>query len=169
MRGVFTLFLSTILIASVLCLSGCSTHGSVINYEAIEEFSIQPEVIIGSKALGEVKGKHRGPAWDGCAYSSKTAVWKMIRKAKEIGGNAVGDIHWRDGQSPDPRCKRRWWYIPFVFPILLPGFIDAEVCGTAYYVLPEDETALYIIPDDPAGQERLVRRIVAECPFCGSG
>ncbi|MBN1827376.1 MAG: hypothetical protein JW958_14040 [Candidatus Eisenbacteria bacterium] len=158
-----------LLIATVWTLTGCSTHTARIDYEGIEEFQLQTAPIYGAKELGEVKGKHRGPIWDGGDYAAHTAVWKMIRKARELNANAIGDIYWRDGKSPEPRCKKRWLYTLIFPPVLLtPFFMDAEVHGIAYQVEME-EAGLYRLPEDPAEESVLAKRIVEETRRSGRG
>jgi hypothetical protein len=150
------------LVIFLLVAAGCSTHPSVMNYDGIDEFKIQPGSIE-AKEIGEVKGRHRSYVWEGCGYAVRTAVWKMINEAKQRDANAVGEVRWRDGESPEPRCKKRWFYA-IIPPLLLTRyFMDAEVCGTAY-VVDEDEieTGMYRIPDDPAGELRLAERIAAD-------
>ncbi|MFH1278610.1 MAG: hypothetical protein ABIK65_09545 [Candidatus Eisenbacteria bacterium] len=157
MKGLAVLGLGGIVL---LGAAGCSTHPAVVNYDSIGEFALRAAPFEG-KELGEVKGRHRAYVWEGCTYAARTAVWKMIREAKQYEANAIGDITWRDGRSPEPRCKKRWFYTLLTPVLLTPYFMDAEVRGTAYMV-DEMELGLYLIPDDPAGQAELVERIVEE-------
>ena len=124
---------------------GCSTHSTVVDYEGIEEFTVRAAPFSEHEVVGSVEGRHRGPVWESCSYAARSAVWKMIRQAKAMGANAVGDVYWRDGSGPQPRCKRRWFYA-LLFPVLCtPLFMDAEVHGTAY-ALSEPRAGAYVIP-----------------------
>ena len=164
MKGLAILCLGGIVL---LGAAGCSTHPTAVKYETIEEFTLQAGPLEG-RELGEVKGRHRAYIWEGCSYAARTAVWKMIRGARECKANAIGDITWRDGKSPEPRCKKRWFYTLLMPVLLTPYFLDAEVHGTAY-VIDNVEVGLYLIPDDPAGQAELVERIVEETMPMGEG
>lgn len=144
----------------LLGAAGCSTHPAVINYDSIDEFALQAASYEG-KEIGEVKGRHRAYIWEGCSYAARTAVWKMIREAKRYEANAIGDITWRDGRSPEPRCKKRWFYTLLMPVLLTPYFLDAEVSGNAY-IVDDLEWGMYRIPDDPAGRTDLVDRILEE-------
>ncbi len=147
-------------IVAAALLSGCSTHYASINYEEFSDFDVRTESIE-AKKVGIVKGEHRGPAWEGCDYATRTAVWRLISEAKEIHANAIGDIQRRDGAGPRPRCKRHWWLIIFPPTFMTPLFLDAEVEAVAYRVV-EEEISLYMIPEEPGEIVQLVQRIIDE-------
>ena len=150
----------TLAIAMAAFLTSCSTHYSSLNYEEFSEFDVRTESI-DAKRVGIVKGEHRGPAWEGCDYATRTAVWRMITEAREIHANAIGDIQWRDGAGPRPRCKRHWWLILFPPTLMTPLFLDAEVEAVAYRVV-EEEISLYMIPEKTEEVVQLVERIIDE-------
>ncbi len=146
--------------AAALLLGGCSTHYSSLNYEEFSDFDVRTGSIDAVK-VGVVKGEHRGPIWEGCEYATRPAVWRMINAAKEINANAIGDIQWRDGSGPRPRCKKHWWLIVFPPAYITPLFMDAEVQATAYRV-EEEEIGLYAIPEEGTELAMLVDRIIDE-------
>ena len=148
------------LVAAATLLAGCSTHYSSLNYEEFTDFEVQTGAI-DAQRVGVVKGEHRGAAWEGCEYATRTAVWRLIQEAKEINANAIGDIQWRDGAGPKPRCKRHWWLIVLPPTLMTPLFLDAEVEAVAYRVV-EEEISLYTIPEEDAEIMLLVERILDE-------
>ncbi len=155
----FHLILFSTFLVLLFLVSGCSTHQTALNYKEIKEFHVDRGEIQAVN-LGRVEGRHRSPAWESCGYAARTALWKMISEAKKMGANAVGDLRWRDGRSPDARCKRRWGY--FVFPLfyLTPAFMDAQIVATAYLV-EDPDLALYSLPAEPGEEGALVERMLA--------
>lgn len=147
-------------LAVTAMLAGCSTHYSSLNYEEFTDFDVYTGSLDAQK-VGVVKGEHRGAAWEGCDYATRTAVWRMIQEAKEVHANAIGDIQWRDGAGPRPRCKRHWWLVVLPPTLITPLFLDAEVEAVAYRV-EEDEISLYRIPEEETEVAQLVERIIDE-------
>lgn len=158
------LIFMTIGVATTLLFVGCSTHPTPLDYGEFVEFDVRSSAPMG-EPLGDVSGRHRGAAWESCGYVTRTAVWKMIADAKEMGATAIGDVRWRDGCGPGARCKRRWGYTVFFFPALLTGlFMDAEVSGVAYVGAPPEEastTPVYVIPKSETAVATLVDEITS--------
>jgi hypothetical protein len=156
------------LVTLVAVGAGCSYHRAFISYDAVAwKLPLSADLVVGER-LGVVRASEGGALWRECTDVARGSVWVLIADAREMGGNAIGDIRWFPSK-PDldhrtPVCKKKWgWFL--IWPVLLtPGFQSAIVEATAYRVAEPQTTrsGLYVIPDRPDEQRALVDRIIAE-------
>jgi hypothetical protein len=127
------IFVSLITLFCFLSAS-CSTYEPRLNYyEYTDDISIKPGSWKGY-SVGLAQGSSGGFIWDGCKEKSEKALRSLIRKAKNKGGNALGDLRWDESGNATPTCVKRWGFFLF-FPLLLtPFFITTSVEGNIYQV-----------------------------------
>ncbi|MBL7670081.1 MAG: hypothetical protein JNM39_06315 [Bdellovibrionaceae bacterium] len=127
---------SCILLSAAVITMGCSTHSAKINYSEFKsDISIKAGPWDGQE-LGSVSGSQGGFIWSDCTDSARSAVEEMIGEAKEMGGNAVGNIRWRARGTSEASCKKKWgWFGLWPF-VLTPLFMSSAVDGLAYKIAP---------------------------------
>jgi len=162
------------LVTLVAAGAGCSYNRAYIDYSAADwKLPLNAEPVAGER-LGAVHASEGGALWRECTDVARGSVWVLIADAREMGGNAIGDVRWFPAK-PDldhrtPVCKKKWGWFLFWPVLLTPGFQSAIVEATAYRVAdPEKARAgLYVIPERPDEQRALVDRIVAETTARGA-
>lgn len=150
-------------ILSFIHLSACSTSQGLVNYSSIDpSIQINSGPVAGARVVGSVHGDGCGAVWTECTENATESARIMIANAKALGANAIGDIKWRASGNSTPSCKKGWGYV-LVFPFLFtPLFMSAHVDAKAYILNAAPKKAgLYQIPADKAGEEALIRKIVA--------
>jgi hypothetical protein len=164
MRKVTSLAACAVLIWSVF---GCSYHRAFISYSEYEEEVQVAATGWEGRRLGPVAASEGGALWEKCTDVAEGSIWILMEDARNMGGNAVGEIRWipQDPRKTTevPTCKKKWgWFL--IWPVLAtPGFMSAKVEAVAYNV-PDASAAvagLHQIPEDAEERLALARRIVA--------
>ena len=161
------------LLASLLALPCCTYHRAHFDYVDLAEAVPLRDSGWEGERLGLVAANEGGAIWNDCTKSARGTIWHLVHQAREMGGNAIGEIRWlpktRKRTSGEPTCKRGWAWLA-IWPVSFSRvFMSTRAEGYAYKV-PEEASAragLYRIPEDPRGRERLVDRILAENPVAG--
>ncbi len=115
-------------------LNGCSIYPVKISYQEFsDEILVKTDSWTGEK-IAKVRGHSGGPLWSDCRSRAHYAMRDLIDKAKDQGGNAIGDVKWDVSLDSNPMCQKRWIF--FLFPPLLltPFFVDVGIEATAYKV-----------------------------------
>lgn len=139
--------------------SGCSHSRAHIKYsEFANEMPIKTGSLSGTN-LGPISGEDGGAIWSDCTQKARGSVMELIAEARKKGGNAIGDVKW--GDRSEPTCKKGWGYV-VIWPFLLtPLFMSTHVAGNAYKVSGGAKTGLFLLPENPSEDGKVVDQILA--------
>lgn len=156
--------LDILVLSACVAAIGCATPQAQLRYEGFDQdMKLYMDDVPGGKALGPVNGSKGGAVWDNCTEKATEATRYMVTNAKAMGANAIGNIKWAASGTSTPTCKKGWGWV-LLWPFLLtPVFMSSAVSGTAYKVdsAGKKRADLFMIPEDQAGQEALIKKIVS--------
>lgn len=131
--------LSSLLVLSVVAVSGCTTSTQFVDYKQQRLYSGETMGGMNYVEIGPAVGRARGYVWESCDKIQQEALEELRDETQQHGANSVFDVRWvnhAEGSLDEtPLCTTRWgWFVGFGVAGLAPWVKVTEVRGKLAYV-----------------------------------